>query len=394
MTRASSLLQARTRPRTLRSPSARHSLVLSHLHSSITLAHIRLQLSDSDRHARRTPVCGPVQGVRDDAVPEVSEARYVLSRSDSLQVLTCCSRHYSYECTVAPTERPYNPRPSRSQQLANPKLRPKLSNSGPLELLRKEGVADEALARRAAERRRQRSPFSSRSPARASVRQRSRSASLSSSGSVSTISTNRSRSPRPMQDIAYPSQKESQRLDDNPGRIRAPPARKRRRSSSSSSASSRSRSVSSASSYRRRRSDQPTSRAPERITRRRRKSVSPDGRGRERGDSRDPYRRRRKRSRSWSRDRGNIARHRQSMTPDMENRVRGHRQPSPLPRVAGGGAPQARDGREHDPGARWAPVHAGERKDRGRQDISKPRVRSLSPFSKRLALTQAMSRGA
>ncbi|OIW28912.1 hypothetical protein CONLIGDRAFT_577843 [Coniochaeta ligniaria NRRL 30616] len=37
------------------------------------------------------------------------------------------ARHYSYECKASAQERPYVPRPSRTQQLQNPKLVPKLN---------------------------------------------------------------------------------------------------------------------------------------------------------------------------------------------------------------------------------------------------------------------------
>lgn len=47
------------------------------------------------------------------------------------------ARHYSYECKATTQERPYASRPSRTQQLANPKLVPKLSSDVPNELLRK-----------------------------------------------------------------------------------------------------------------------------------------------------------------------------------------------------------------------------------------------------------------
>jgi Zinc knuckle len=46
-------------------------------------------------------------------------------------------RHYSYECTSGAQERPYVPRPSRTQQLLNPKLVPKLTSDVPNDLLRK-----------------------------------------------------------------------------------------------------------------------------------------------------------------------------------------------------------------------------------------------------------------
>ncbi|EHA57472.1 hypothetical protein MGG_15478 [Pyricularia oryzae 70-15] len=61
-------------------------------------------------------------------------------------------RHYSYECKAAPQERPYVPRPSRTQQLLNPKLRPDLSNDTPELIQKKAGVADAELAKRAAQR--------------------------------------------------------------------------------------------------------------------------------------------------------------------------------------------------------------------------------------------------
>ena len=46
-------------------------------------------------------------------------------------------RHYSYECKATTQERPYASRPSRTQQLANPKLVPKLTSDVPNDLLRK-----------------------------------------------------------------------------------------------------------------------------------------------------------------------------------------------------------------------------------------------------------------
>lgn len=42
--------------------------------------------------------------------------------------LTSPARHYTYECKSTPQERPYAARPSRTQQLRNPKLMPKLTN--------------------------------------------------------------------------------------------------------------------------------------------------------------------------------------------------------------------------------------------------------------------------
>ena len=47
------------------------------------------------------------------------------------------SRHYSYECKANAQERPYVSRPSRTQQLSNPKLVPKLTSDVPQDLTKK-----------------------------------------------------------------------------------------------------------------------------------------------------------------------------------------------------------------------------------------------------------------
>ncbi|KOS20177.1 hypothetical protein ESCO_006263 [Escovopsis weberi] len=62
------------------------------------------------------------------------------------------TRHYSYECKASTQERPYTSRPSRSQQLRNPKLVPKLTNDSLPPAESKKGVADEELAKIEAER--------------------------------------------------------------------------------------------------------------------------------------------------------------------------------------------------------------------------------------------------
>ena len=50
----------------------------------------------------------------------------------------CLKRgHYSFECKAVAQERPYVSRPSRTQQLLNPKLVPKLTSDIPQDLLRK-----------------------------------------------------------------------------------------------------------------------------------------------------------------------------------------------------------------------------------------------------------------
>lgn len=103
--------------------------------------------------------------------------------------------HYSYECKAATHERPYVSRPSRTQQLLNPKLVPKLSNEVPHDLLVKQGIADGQLAKIEQERGRIRETHS-REYVRGSNFKRTRSIS-SSSASVSTISTRFSLSPEP-----------------------------------------------------------------------------------------------------------------------------------------------------------------------------------------------------
>ncbi|KAK0745237.1 hypothetical protein B0T21DRAFT_399456 [Apiosordaria backusii] len=70
--------------------------------------------------------------------------------------LTLTARHYSYECKASAQERPYIPRPSRTQQLFNPKLQPKLTNAVPDDIEKKKGVADQILAQKEAERARKR----------------------------------------------------------------------------------------------------------------------------------------------------------------------------------------------------------------------------------------------
>ncbi|CAG9999540.1 unnamed protein product [Clonostachys byssicola] len=101
-------------------------------------------------------------------------------------VLTFLARHYSYECKVPAQERPYTSRPSRSQQLRNPKLIPKLTNDALKPLEDKKGVADEELAKREAERARKREAEEREDRALRSDTKHRRSP---STDSVSTIST-------------------------------------------------------------------------------------------------------------------------------------------------------------------------------------------------------------
>lgn len=56
----------------------------------------------------------------------------------NVQCQKCLKRgHYSYQCNAALQERPYKARPSRTQQLLNPRLAPKLTNDALEEPTRK-----------------------------------------------------------------------------------------------------------------------------------------------------------------------------------------------------------------------------------------------------------------
>jgi hypothetical protein len=49
-------------------------------------------------------------------------------------------RHFSYECKAPAQERPYQARPSRTQQLMNPKLAPKLTSDVPEDFLNRYAI--------------------------------------------------------------------------------------------------------------------------------------------------------------------------------------------------------------------------------------------------------------
>ena len=68
---------------------------------------------------------------------------------------TAQTGHYTYECKSTTQERPYISRPSRTQQLLNPKLQQKLTEAAPpeeLPLTTKKGVADSILKKKEEER--------------------------------------------------------------------------------------------------------------------------------------------------------------------------------------------------------------------------------------------------
>ncbi|KAJ6004152.1 hypothetical protein N7522_005797 [Penicillium canescens] len=275
--------------------------------------------------------------------------------SANTQCQKCLKRgHYSYECKATAQERPYMARPSRTQQLMNPKLVPKLSNENPNELLQTVGVADELLAKREQERGRKRdledtTDRDSQSPKRA------RSVSSHSMSSISTISTNRSYSASPRRS----------RRDAHDGRrdSTSPPPTKSRKRRYSDSSEGRAGSVHSSEQRPRSISRE---RTEDRNTRRRRRESSPEERGRHRAAERHSSRRDR---RSKSADKARVPKEKRSPTPDG-----------------------ARDRYYRD---RASPPRQSQppRQDTRMRSDQPPRERSLSPFSKRLALTQAMNHG-
>ncbi|KAI1773503.1 hypothetical protein F4818DRAFT_422776 [Hypoxylon cercidicola] len=288
----------------------------------------------------------------------------------SVQCQKCLKRgHYSYECKASAQERPYVPRPSRTQQLLNPKLVPKLASDVQDTLQKKKGVADEELAKIEAERAKKRN-LEDDSDGASPKRARS-----SSYDSVSSMSTRRSLSPPPQ------AQQSSAALPDGPG--------KSRRGPSPVSHASRRQSHSSARSYERRYSSPPKQarggRQSDSLSQESRSpppEVSPVRSRRsardEPGDQESTYSRPRRRyssspSRSPPRrDR----RHFRSRSRDQPRR----RDRSPL--------------RQQDKRADrdTAPTRGrGRRGEEAHPRKEERRERSLSPFSKRLALTQAMN---
>jgi len=270
----------------------------------------------------------------------------------------CLKRgHFSYECKAAAQERPYVARPSRTQQLLNPRLLPKLNSDVPNDLLRKKGVADEVLAQNAKERGRKRSRDGDDVNPH---RKRSRSESSMSTSSVSTISTTASRSPSPSKHPDHDEYMTSQQVHSRHSSHK-PNGKRRRRSSSAESRSS----------------DMDV----DRNTRRRRKSVSPVQRGRRRSrpdSGMDGVRN----SRSRSGSRSGRGSRRISRSPRRDEDMR-------RPMEAGSRSPfeHGRDGRDKRDGKKW-----GRRQEEQKVRYQpRPRERSMSPYSKRLALTQAMN---
>ncbi|EON62866.1 hypothetical protein W97_02091 [Coniosporium apollinis CBS 100218] len=293
----------------------------------------------------------------------------------------------NYECKASAQERPYASRPSRTQQLFNPKLVPKLTSDVPNDLLQKKGVADQLLAKNAEERGRKRAPDGDDTTA--PPRKRTRSVSSYSSSTVSTISTNLSRSPSPKR--APPRDRIQASIpprEGPPHRSRSPDRKRRRRSYSSSPDSDH--------------KNRQRGREPDRNTRRRLSSFSPDGRGRQISRSSD----RRKPTRSREENRSPLNRRLRSPSPYSGRRDSAPRRSPPRrspprrrPRSrspARNGSSQQGDGRSNRLGGfdDRPPLNgASNSAYAGRPPPHVRRERSLSPYSKRLALTQAMGTG-
>ncbi|KAL8914832.1 MAG: hypothetical protein Q9171_000668 [Xanthocarpia ochracea] len=297
------------------------------------------------------------------------------------------------------------------------------------------GVADEQLERIERDRKRK----SHVDGLTHGTNKRSRSVSSHSSSSVSTISTNLSRSPSPKQatshhkayqthdtangtgryktrrsrdssmsysseasfkrhrragssdrDHAFPAKLGSasglrgERNDNTSLGNTVASTRKRRRSYSSSM------SYTSDSSFSGRQRSKPIDNV--RRTRPRRSTVSPDTRGRDRW-SRAPRSSRRTPSRSNSMDRSQVARERRSMTPVRASRGDGNE-----PARAGRGKKEVVDARFGSDNDRYGSSFRNREYDDRGAERPKPappprKQRSLSPFSKRVALTQAMNMG-
>ncbi|KAH7149486.1 zinc knuckle-domain-containing protein [Dactylonectria estremocensis] len=288
----------------------------------------------------------------------------------NVQCQKCLKRgHYSYECKASAQDRPYVSRPSRSQQLRNPKLVPKLTNDSPNPLERKEGIANEQLAKAEAERARKREREERDDELIESSSKRQRSV---SSHSVSTISTGASRSPSPpRRNARSPS---PQRRDESPRSETNVGLRERRRDHSRS----RSRSL----------ERQPPQKRP---MSRDSRSSDPDNQERsyrardaaprypERDDA-PPPRNSRKDSLGSKGSFDSRNQHaRESRSP--EPRARQNRWPEQ--HNSGSGRDQGPRGRDY---GNAPPSRGPPREERARE-------RSLSPFSQRLALTKSLNYG-
>ncbi|KAG6007034.1 hypothetical protein E4U21_006394 [Claviceps maximensis] len=295
-------------------------------------------------------------------------------------------------------ERPYVSRPSRSQQLRNPKLVPKLTSDTPNPLEKRKGVADEILAKQEAERTRLRELEERDDYLVAPSPKRRRSESSDSVSTISSAASGNLRSPRPPPASKSRSRRRSPSYDD----VQRDVSPRRSISRSPSPA------------MRRRRS-------PSRVSLSPRRSLSPEAGVRRRSPSYDDIQREVSPRRSISRSPSPAARRhrspsRDSLSPQNEPRTRRFRD-----RDQGRRSNRPPRGRrdsftgQDDTGSRRrvshgshspaeSPRRRSKRGGRGggsqnnyssreNQDLKAPRPRSMSPFSRRLAMTQAMNSG-
>ncbi|KAL9097290.1 MAG: hypothetical protein Q9165_000717 [Trypethelium subeluteriae] len=267
----------------------------------------------------------------------------------------------------------------------DPKLVPQLNSDVPNELNRKKGVADEHLAQLAASRGRNRSRSRSLKDNDTSMsprqkRSNSRSVSTSSTNSVATISTRSSRSRTPRRDVAGDEDRYlmSQRSDDltfaartTAGHHSKQGDRKRRRRSTSSYSSSDE--DDEGDRYKgTRESSRDRERERDRNTRRRRASNSPTRRGRARSRSRS-----RRRRMSSTEDRVKARTGRRGPYAEREEHALGH------------GGRERKDRAAGERGTRHVEEESL-RKGGQKSQRQQRKERSLSPYSRRLALTQAL----
>jgi hypothetical protein len=279
----------------------------------------------------------------------------------SVQCQKCLKRgHYSYECKASAQERPYVSRPSRSQQLRNPKLVPKLTNDSPNPLEKKKGIADEELAKKDAERARKRELEERDDELIRSASKRQRSASRDS---VSTISTRESDASRGRQQSRSPS----------------PPARDR--SMSPRSQRDLPRGARSAS-----RSASPRSYRRDRSLSRDDGSLSPNAQN-SNYRSREPPSGSKHQDNSKGRGRRLSSTSRASQSSKPHHAGRSRSPSARQDRYDNGRASLSQGAGREDSGRQWRG------RDRQQPANNPPRERSLSPFSKRLALTRSMNDG-
>lgn len=235
---------------------------------------------------------------------------------------------------------------------------------GLAEKIYRKGIADELLAKKEEERGRTKERGSPSPPHPSSQsRKRVRSVSSSASDSVATISTNLSVSPkRPRRELEGYMTSQRETLN-----FRSPSIERKRRyrSHSSVSYSSSDRSF-------------PLRDRGSQHRRRRHRTVSPESRGRPSSQRRGS---RRSRSRSESIDKSRVARGRKSMTPHL---LDGERRRS--------------DHGNMKKESRWPDHDADPGRSAGNGSVRQPdsshtvrKERSLSPYSRRLALTQSMN---